>query len=442
MQNRLMSTDTLRSTLVPCLSLALISSVVAGCGGDTSTHSTIATSSAAPATAQFAPLADTLASPRTWQEDLAVEPATESTPGQVYRLYRAAFDREPDTQGLGFHIASIENQGISLQQVAANFIASPEFSSRYGKLGASAFVTQLYANVLKRAPDDAGLKFHVDNINSGTVSTADVLLGFSESPENKAATSTALQAGVRFLPNDVLASDATAACTGKDQDALGGVAFQTVHPIGEKAWGCRVVTGPSFPVLSGSRSVRFEVNPTDCSGNEGFNDCTNDRSRHEIITANALGDGRVVNYESSLYIPTQAKFRPKGDNKLFLNQVNSTSATQFGTLAYLEVGSDGDLYVRTQPAGTQSPLNLYPIYKSPQGKWIKVRYEVKVTPDATSGYLKVYVDDKLVITENRATVPDAASFANFRIGIYNGIKSLAQEPYAKQIVYFDGVNVK
>lgn len=105
--------------------------------------------------------------------------------GQAYRLYQAAFDRTPDLPGLGFQIGALD-AGSSLLQVAANFIASPEFQRTYGALDNAAFVTQLYRNVLDRAPDPGGLAFHTGNLATGT-SRAEVLMGFSESPENKAA---------------------------------------------------------------------------------------------------------------------------------------------------------------------------------------------------------------------------------------------------------------
>jgi len=105
--------------------------------------------------------------------------------GQAYRLYQAAFDRTPDIGGLGFQMHALDT-GLSLSQVAQNFINSPEFQATYGSVDNTHFVTLLYANVLHRDPDEGGLAFHVARLEAG-VSRADVLIGFSESPENKAA---------------------------------------------------------------------------------------------------------------------------------------------------------------------------------------------------------------------------------------------------------------
>src|SRR5207253_4048283 len=86
--------------------------------------------------------------------------------GMAYRLYKAAFDRVPDIGGLGFQMKALDD-GWSLSAVAANFIASPEFQSKYGNVDDTQFISLLYQNVLDRAPDDAGLQFHLGELASG-----------------------------------------------------------------------------------------------------------------------------------------------------------------------------------------------------------------------------------------------------------------------------------
>lgn len=128
--------------------------------------------------------------------DLRVALDVDGNGGMAYRLYRAAFDRAPDLPGLGFHIGSLDS-GFSITQVAGNFIASPEFQTKYGALDNTQFVTQLYQNVLHRAPDAGGLAFHVANLNAG-VPREFVLVNFSESPENKAAVIGTIQDGMPY----------------------------------------------------------------------------------------------------------------------------------------------------------------------------------------------------------------------------------------------------
>lgn len=118
--------------------------------------------------------------------------------GQAYRLYQAAFDRAPDLGGLGYQMDALDD-GMALVHVAGNFIRSAEFQVRYGTLNNSQFVTQLYANVLDRAPDSGGLSYHVARLNAG-VTRADVLVGFSESPENQANVIGQIDDGMLYVP--------------------------------------------------------------------------------------------------------------------------------------------------------------------------------------------------------------------------------------------------
>jgi serralysin len=106
--------------------------------------------------------------------------------GQTYRLYQAAFNRTPDVGGLGYWMGE-GDRGVGLAAVASNFVGSAEFVKAYGPLDNSQFVTQLYANVLHRAPDSAGLAYHVDLLVRGITGRNDTLVSFSESAENQAA---------------------------------------------------------------------------------------------------------------------------------------------------------------------------------------------------------------------------------------------------------------
>lgn len=119
--------------------------------------------------------------------------------GQAYRLYRAALDRTPDAVGLGAQINGLD-AGMSLLQVAQNFINSAEFQSKYGVgLSNAAFVSQLYNNVLHRAPDPTGYAVQVNALNSG-MSRAQLLINFSESNENFNATLVGVANGIEYIP--------------------------------------------------------------------------------------------------------------------------------------------------------------------------------------------------------------------------------------------------
>lgn len=136
--------------------------------------------------------------------DTSVALDLDGTGGQMYRLYKAAFNRVPDLAGLGYQMNAIDLGGLSKDQVAKNFIASPEFFNSYGSLDNTKFVTQLYQNVLGRVPDGGGLNFYLDGLNAGTFTQSAVLGGFAESPENLAAVAAAIEYGIDYIPAPVV----------------------------------------------------------------------------------------------------------------------------------------------------------------------------------------------------------------------------------------------
>ncbi|MFZ6801014.1 DUF4214 domain-containing protein [Undibacterium sp. Di24W] len=119
--------------------------------------------------------------------------------GQAYRLYQAAFNRQPDLKGLGYWIEKLDD-GMSLTKVAAEFYRSDEFRSMYGSFPTdAAFITTLYQNVLHRAPDVGGFNYWSDKLYSGSFSRAEVLASFSESAENQAQIIGQIQNGIEYI---------------------------------------------------------------------------------------------------------------------------------------------------------------------------------------------------------------------------------------------------
>lgn len=122
----------------------------------------------------------------------------DSVTQHVALLYQGALGRTPDGTGLAYWVDIASRLPFATQglyalsdqsggyngnlSVAAGFTLSLEFQAKYGKLTNAQFVTQLYANVLDRAPDAAGLVDWVSQLDRGT-SRERVLVGFAESPE-------------------------------------------------------------------------------------------------------------------------------------------------------------------------------------------------------------------------------------------------------------------
>ncbi|MAI29329.1 MAG: hypothetical protein CMP38_03875 [Rickettsiales bacterium] len=128
---------------------------------------------------------------------LALDIDAGDTAGQAYRLYQAAFARTPDMTGVAYHMNDMEGNGLALENVANNFIASPEFKTKYGENPSDdVFIDLLYQNVLGRSADADGLAFYKNHFNEGTMSRAAALIGFAESPENISLVAPQIENGI------------------------------------------------------------------------------------------------------------------------------------------------------------------------------------------------------------------------------------------------------
>ena len=129
---------------------------------------------------------------------LALDTGKDQTAGSGYMLYKAAFNRTPDTGGLGYWINKMDT-GMSYSDVANNFVNSAEFKTAFGGSNPSVntLVTKLYNNVLNRAPDAGGLAFWQEKLTTGW-STADVLGYFSTSAENVTNVTPLIANGIQY----------------------------------------------------------------------------------------------------------------------------------------------------------------------------------------------------------------------------------------------------
>ncbi len=115
----------------------------------------------------------------------------------VFRMYDAAYGRRPD-DGLDWWVAQMEG-GMSEEAVAEAFLASPEYEEIYGENPSDAeLIDALYENVLDREADAAGREFWLDQL-AGGLEQDDMLLIFTESPENIAAHADEMDVGMFYL---------------------------------------------------------------------------------------------------------------------------------------------------------------------------------------------------------------------------------------------------
>lgn len=125
---------------------------------------------------------------------------TDGDAGQAYRLYRAAFDRAPGLQGLGYWIGVLD-KGATLQDIAGGFAGSQEFADLYGSAPDNAETVQrLYRNVLHRAPEQGGFDYWLNVLDKKLDTLAGVLASFSESAKNQDAVAELIGNGIVFTP--------------------------------------------------------------------------------------------------------------------------------------------------------------------------------------------------------------------------------------------------
>ncbi len=134
--------------------------------------------------------------------DTSIAFDTSGNAGKAYRVYKAAFARDPmtgDKAGLGFWISRIDS-GMDMVEVAARFIDSSEFRSLYGQNPSNAeFLTKVYTNVLGRTPDEGGYSWWLNQLNTNPEKTRQkVLADFSESQENKDSVISLIGTGIQY----------------------------------------------------------------------------------------------------------------------------------------------------------------------------------------------------------------------------------------------------
>jgi Ca2+-binding RTX toxin-like protein len=144
-----------------------------------------------------------------WDKSLALDTSGASSAGGIYRLYKATFNREPDTGGLGYWIAQADSGNKDPIRMAEDFTWSEEFQQLYGLTtqdnygtgtNVRTLVTGFYENVLGRTPDQGGLDYYTGVIETKEKTVGRVLAEISDSQENYDATIELIATGIIFDP--------------------------------------------------------------------------------------------------------------------------------------------------------------------------------------------------------------------------------------------------
>jgi hypothetical protein len=229
-------------------------------------------------------------------------------------------------------------------------------------------------------------------------------------------------------------------------DVFNGIRFVNNNTYGNKPYGALIVNkNDGYPIYDGNESSRFELRLGDCGGGIGYEDCATNRSRSEIredwVNPSTVL-GKTITYTENVFIPSQNNFKPTKDGLLVLSQVHWDGGDgTVGSLTYLVMEQNNTLLIRTHRGFSWDWNRNYTITTSPYDKWINIKYEIKVSNNS-DGYIKVFVDGKLLFIESRPTVNNPTTCSvQLKLGIYNTfINNNLPTQYYNQIIYIDGVS--
>jgi hypothetical protein len=196
-------------------------------------------------------------------------------------------------------------------------------------------------------------------------------------------------------------------------------------------YGYRIAEAPQ-PVRAGKYSERFELHSGDCSGNEDWDDCKEDRERSELKQLDPLAENDVSQwYAWSIYLP-------EGYPNIFPVKVALAQFHQgLGHPPLMFQNGEGGYWIE------MNQLHLPPVLLIPdsdlRGKWHDLLMHVNWTT-RKSGYLTLWVDGKKKFDRRGATLKKAGE-VYFKYGIYRSFLSRAPKGKAipNQVVYFDEV---
>ena len=141
--------------------------------------------------------------------NIALDTDASNSAGGIYRLYKAALDRNPDLGGLGYWIAQADAGAKDAVRMATDFTYADEFKTLYGVQTTdnymtgediTALVTKIYENVLDRAPDAGGRDYYSGQITANLKTVGQVLAEISDSVENKLAVVDLIATGIEYTP--------------------------------------------------------------------------------------------------------------------------------------------------------------------------------------------------------------------------------------------------
>ena len=100
--------------------------------------------------------------------------AEEATNDTITRLYSATFDRAPDTDGINYWIQT----NMPLEDIATSFFDQNETQALYqnSENDTTEFIESIYTNLFNHSPDDTGMDYWKEELESSTISNSKFIL--------------------------------------------------------------------------------------------------------------------------------------------------------------------------------------------------------------------------------------------------------------------------
>jgi hypothetical protein len=131
--------------------------------------------------------------------NIALDIGATQNAGSVYMLYKAAFNRPSDANGMGYWISLKDGGANIVTNIAQGFVNSAEFMAKYGANPTNAsYVNNLYQNVLGRAGEAGGVAYWIGEMDTGRVSKAQALVSFATLPEGAGIVAPLIANGIAY----------------------------------------------------------------------------------------------------------------------------------------------------------------------------------------------------------------------------------------------------
>jgi len=95
---------------------------------------------------------------------------TSRTASDLVELYVSTFGRAPDEAGLKYWIGEVEAGRMSVQEVGQSFFDQKEATEKFGSGDDADFINKVYNNLFGRESDEAGRDYWVGELQAGNVS--------------------------------------------------------------------------------------------------------------------------------------------------------------------------------------------------------------------------------------------------------------------------------